>query len=139
MEKLKPRCIICGEEKEGLNIKIDNIVTTIRWINSHTIRAKSRGRPVVCRECFPKYYKARKSYEKKLVSYLIIGILFAIFIIVASRARPSSFLFGFAIIVFMFLLSIISYVPSVETKAAGAARQAKTSQTNGYKRGRHKT
>ncbi len=111
MEKKNPKCIICAQEKNGLDIKVDNVVKAIRWINSHTVRAKNPNRAVVCKECFPKYYKARKSFERKQVAYLIIGFLFAIFIILASREMPSAFLFGFIIIVFMYILSLVSYVP----------------------------
>jgi hypothetical protein len=108
------RCIICNQEKEGLGIKEDNIVYFLRWLNSHTVKYRNPNYPVVCRECFTKYRKQRKSYERKLISYLIIGFLFAGFIIVGSGGKPLSFLFGLIIIAFMYLLSLLSYIPELE-------------------------
>ena len=117
-----PRCIICGEHKDGLDIRVDNVVLAIRWLNSHTFRVSNPYRPTVCKECFPKYYKARKSYEKKQVAYVILGFLFAIFLVLASGGRPAAFLFGFAIIAFMFLISLLTYVPTVDIPAEGRAK-----------------
>ena len=123
MKKI-PRCIICGENKDGLDIKVDNVVLAIRWLNRHTIRALNPYRPVVCRECFQKYYKTRKSYERKQIAYVIIGVLFAFFLVIASKAAPAAFLFGLAIIAFMFLLSLVTYVPVVEPPRPGALPKA---------------
>ncbi len=110
----QPRCIVCNEQKDGISIKADNVVGALRWLNSHTVKYANPTRPVVCRECFPKYVKKRKSYETKLIAYLVIGFLFAAFIVAASRANPISFLFGFGVIVLMYLLSLISYMPPLD-------------------------
>ncbi len=127
-ERKGTRCIICNQEKEGIGIKEDGLIHALRMLNSYTVKYKNPNYPVVCRECFTKYRKLRKGYERKLVSYLIIGVLFAGFIIVGSGGRPLSFLFGFAIIAFMYLLSVLSYVPELEieqNKVSGTKPKAK--------------
>ena len=134
MEKRRgPRCIICNEEKDGLQIKEDNVVHALRWLNSHTIKHKNPNYPVVCRECFTKYRKLRKSYERKLVSYLIIGFLFAGFITVGSGGKPLSFLFGFLIIAFMYLLSLINYIPELDFDVNGVGQLQRKVKTSGHK------
>ncbi len=110
----QPKCIMCNGQKEGITIKADSVVNALRWLNSHTVKYENPTRSVVCRECFPKYMKRRRSYETKLVAYLVIGFLFAAFIVIASRANPVSFLFGFGVIVVMYLLSLISYMPPLD-------------------------
>ncbi|MCL4389724.1 hypothetical protein M1397_03930 [Candidatus Marsarchaeota archaeon] len=118
-ERREERCIICNSVREGLPIKVDGVVTALRWLNSHTIKHKNPYAPVVCKECFVKYSKARKSYERKRISYLIIGFLFAILLIVGSHGTdPIAYLFGLAVIVFMYLLSLISYMPKLDIPEA---------------------
>lgn len=115
MERSKrPRCIICNEQKDGLAVAPDYFIDAIRWINSHTVKYENPHRPVVCRQCFAKYSKLRKSFERKRVYYLVIGVLFAGVLVFASRANPYSFLVGIGVIAFMYLLSLINYMPSLE-------------------------
>ena len=109
----KPRCIICNVEKEGIDIMPDAVVNTLRWLNTRTFKSKNPHRPVVCRECYLKYRKARKSFEHKRVAYLVIGVLFAIVLVLASRANPYSLLAGLGVIIFMYLLSLVNYIPAL--------------------------
>ncbi len=110
----KSKCIVCGEEKPGIDVKVDYLIEALRWLNLHTIRHKNPYRPVVCRECFNKYTKSRKSFETKRIAYVIIGVVFACVVVVASRASPFAFLAGLAVIFFMYLLSLISYMPALD-------------------------
>jgi hypothetical protein len=112
--KKKPRCIVCGEQKEGLGVKTDNVIKTLRWLNQHTVKAKNPYIPVVCRECFPKYYKKRKSFERKQVIYVIIGIFFLIFLAIAARGSIGAILVGLLITGFMYLLSFLTYMPQLD-------------------------
>ena len=110
----KPRCIICNAEKDGIGIRPDAVVNTLRWFNTRTFKYKNPYRPVVCRECYQKYRKARKSFEHKRAAYLVIGILFVAVLVVASRGNPYSALAGLGVIAFMYLLSLVNYMPALD-------------------------
>ncbi|MCL4379170.1 MAG: hypothetical protein M1160_02805 [Candidatus Marsarchaeota archaeon] len=124
MERKIDRCIICNEQKPGLEIAPDSFISAVRWLNEHTMRYKNPYNPVVCRQCFTKYRKARKSFERKRIYYLTIGILFAGVLVAASRLNPYSVLVGLGVVALMYLLSLVSYMPRLELpQAQRPARQ----------------
>lgn len=123
----KPRCMICNEQKPGIDVRPDSVINTLRWLNSHTLKYKNQYRPVVCRECFQKYLKARKSFERKRTSYLVIGVLFAVVLFITSRADPWSILAGLGVIALMYLLSLINYTPELELPRGALQSGAKRS------------
>ncbi|MCL4373298.1 MAG: hypothetical protein M1360_00925 [Candidatus Marsarchaeota archaeon] len=128
------RCIICGLEKDGIEVKEDFIINTIRWIKRNITRSEKGYRLVVCKECYPKYKKARDSYVRKELTYLAIGVLFAAMLVVFSGGHVlRAILYGAIIIVFMYLLAQLSYMPALKlpqipqsAKVHHAASQAKT-------------
>lgn len=67
---------------------------------------------MVCKACYVKYKKAHDSYVKKEVAYIIIGVVFAALLISVGRSA-SSLLAGLVIIAFMYILSLLSYMPSL--------------------------
>lgn len=115
------RCIICGENKNGLEVREDGTIRMIRWFKRNVTKNEKGYRLVVCRECFLKYKKRRDSFIRKRVVYLIIGILFTIVLVGLSGQRaPYAVLYGIGIILFMYLLSQLSYMPALampETRA----------------------
>lgn len=122
-EKAKaPKCIICNSERDGIPIRADLFVRSLRWLNGHTVRYNNPTRPVICRECFPKYLSLRKRYEGRLVAYLVLGFLFTGFLVYASHAAPLSFAFGLLIIAMMYLLSLVNYVPPLAVPKEYAAQ-----------------
>lgn len=121
-DKRRPRCIICNEQKEGLEVAPDSFIRTLRWLNSHTIKHKNPYRPVVCRECFVKYRKMRKSFERKRIAYIVIGVLFAA--VLATSLKPLAVLAGLGVIAFMYLLSLVNYMPALRVQQA-ARREAR--------------
>jgi len=115
--------MICGKEKEGIGIRPDWVVNTIRWFNIHTFKYKNPNRPVVCRECFQRYRKQRAGFERKRIAYIIIGVVFTIVLALASKENPFSILAGLGVTAFMYLLSLVSYVPELDIPAKGAAQK----------------
>ncbi|MGC8537392.1 MAG: hypothetical protein ACP5MZ_00180 [Candidatus Micrarchaeia archaeon] len=112
-QKIGPRCIICGEAKEGLPVKEDYIIASIRWVNRHIFHKYRNYRLVVCKDCYLKYSKQRDKYVRKQITYVIIGVLFTLALFFSSRGNPISLLYGLAVIVFMYALSLTSYVPAL--------------------------
>jgi len=110
-----PRCIICGEAKEGLPVEEDYIIATIRWINRSVFKKYRNHRLVVCKECYLKYSKQRERYVHKQITYIAIGVLFTLALFFVSY-NPISLLYGIAVIVFMYALSLISYIPALNIK-----------------------
>ncbi len=114
MAKREPRCIYCGKKRDGLGIREDYVIRAVRWFNRKVLHRYHNYRLVVCRDCYLNYRKARARYLKKQATYLAIGIIFAGLLIFVSSANLFAFAYGIAIILFMYLLSLVSYVPALE-------------------------
>jgi uncharacterized protein (DUF983 family) len=112
-KKTEPRCIICGEAKEGLPVKEDYVIAAIRWVNRKIFHKYRNYRLVVCKDCYLKYSKQRDKYVRKQITYVIIGVLFTLALFFSSHGNPISLLYGFAVIVFMYALSLASYIPAL--------------------------
>ncbi len=104
------RCIMCGEHKNGLEVIDDNVIRGIRWVKEKLGR-KTGFRLVVCKECYANYRKARKKFEGRLKLYLALGVLMAILLITINPL--SGVVFGSMIVVFMYFISLLTYVPRV--------------------------
>ena len=107
------RCIICGEARDGLEVREDRVIRAMRYFKQNVTKNAKNYRLVVCRACYPKYDKYRSTYVKKQVSYVVVAVIFAALLIIVSGGQPSAFAYGIAIIIFMYLLSLLSYTPAV--------------------------
>ncbi len=59
----------------------------------------------------------RDSYMRKQITYLAIGLIFAAILIIISGGRElKAVLFGAFIVVFMYLLAQLSYMPGLNIK-----------------------
>jgi hypothetical protein len=121
--KKEPRCIICGQEKDGIQIKEDNVIRAMRWFNRKIMKRERNFKLVVCKDCYMKYSKARKSYQKKQVTYLVIGVLFAALLIAVSEGNIFAVVYGLVIILVMYGLSLISYVPALDVQKKGPLKK----------------
>ena len=127
---MESRCIICGLEKDGLEVKEDYIIKSIRWFKRNITRNEKGYRLVVCKDCYPKYAKLRESYMRKQVTYIIIGVLFAAVLIAFSGGRLlSAILYGIIIIVFMYLLAQLSYMPALKIPPLEKAQKQRIGTT----------
>ncbi len=113
-------CIMCEKDKAGLKIKDDSTLRTLKWIKYDLLkRPRRHSSPVVCRECYSAYSKKRKSFERKQVIYTIIGVIFAIALVVATGGRkPGAYAFGVLVVLFMLGLAHLNYMPELELPAA---------------------
>ena len=135
---MEDACIICGKRIAGLEVRDDHILSSIRWFKRNVTRNEKGFRLVVCKDDFPKYYKQRKSFERKRSLYLGLGIVFAIALFVMSSFNLYSLLYGLGIVVFLYLLSLVSYMPALEA-AAAAAKQKNDSSAGTAARTLHKS
>jgi len=111
----KNACIICGEQKDGLEVLPDNVLNTMRWIKEKTTRKKKDYRLVVCKDCFTKYRKLRSSYERRTTLYVALGVVFTVMLALVSGSRILGAIgYGIALTVFLYLLAQISYMPRVK-------------------------
>ncbi len=112
--KRKSVCIICGEEKDGLEVKEDYILKGMRWIKRNITKSPKNYRLVVCKEDFLKYKKKKDSYDRKQIVYVALGIIFLVMLLSYSSVRIlSAFFYGGIVIIFLYLLAQLSYIPSV--------------------------
>lgn len=112
------RCVICGGKKNGLEVRDDYVINAVRWFKRNITRNEKNYRLVVCKECFLRYKKARNSYQRKQIAYISIGVVFAAVLVFASSDKLLTMVYGIAIVIFMYLLSQLSYMPGVEIPAA---------------------
>lgn len=111
--KQKNVCVVCGKEKNGLEVKTDNVIRTIRYIKLKLFRKVSNNRLVVCKECYENYKKYRKKYIGRQRLYVALGVLFLIFGMLLNPSFVALFV-GIFITVVMYLLSLLSYLPEID-------------------------
>jgi len=112
--KRESRCIICGEEKNGLEVKEDFVIYAMRWFKRNITKNEKNYRLVVCKACYPKYYEARRKYERRQALYIVVGILFAATMILVGQNKLLAVIYGIIIILFVYILSLLTYMPAVK-------------------------
>ncbi|MEM0159195.1 MAG: hypothetical protein QXT89_01855 [Candidatus Micrarchaeaceae archaeon] len=119
---MKEYCIICGKEKQGIPVEEDSVIAAIRWFKRNITKNEQHNLLVVCKECYPKYAKERKSYESRRTLYIALGIAFIIISAIVSP-RATTIAIAVAVAAFLYLLSFLSYMPKLDIeKAKGKAR-----------------
>ncbi|MCL4383230.1 MAG: hypothetical protein M1168_00355 [Candidatus Marsarchaeota archaeon] len=114
--KKQTRCIICGEEKQGIEVENDWIIDSIRWFKRNITKNEKNYKLIVCQNCYPKYQKQYNSFKNKRIFYLVLGVIFTALLFIASSFNIFSLLSGFILILFLYLLSLLSYMPKLKTK-----------------------
>ena len=105
------------EYYKGIEIEEDDVIRTIRWFNRKILRTPDRNNKIViCSDCYDKYKKYRKRYKSRQRTYIILGVLFAVFGIIVAQNKIVAVLLGIVIIVALYLLSFLSYMPELKLK-----------------------
>jgi hypothetical protein len=104
---------MCGEPRNGLEVREDWVINTIRAFKRNVTKNEKNYRLVVCKECYPKYAKAKSRYDKRRMIYITLGVVFGIIVVLAASFRPTSFVVGIAAVCIMYLLSLLSYTPAL--------------------------
>ncbi len=113
-------CIICGKKKDGIMVADDHVLKTLRWFKENITKNVQNNTLVVCKTCYPQYSKQRKKYISRRTAYVALGILFLILsVIVSSGAWPTALSIGIFIVVLLYALSLINYMPGLRLKEAG--------------------
>lgn len=113
--KSKSVCIMCGQEQDGLEVKDDSILRALRWIKTNITRSPKNYRLVVCKEDFLKYKKRKDSYDRKQIAYVALGVVFLVVLIAFANGRfLSAFFYGAIVVIFLYLLAQLSYIPAVD-------------------------
>ncbi len=113
----KKVCIMCGKERDGLLIKEDMVLKGLRWIKRNITRNERNYTLVVCKDDFLAYKKKRDGYERKMVIYVSLGIVFLVALALVSDAKLGAIAVGLVITIFLFLLAQLSYMPAVDMPA----------------------
>jgi len=111
------RCIICGERRSGLSVNEDNTIRFIRWFKRNITKNEKGYRLVVCKDDYQKYYKARKKFESRRALYLALGVVFTVLMLFVSQNKVWALVYGAIIIVFFYLLTYLTYMPSLKMPA----------------------
>ncbi len=105
------RCILCGQEKNGIPVKADYIINSIRWFKRNVTKNEKHYTLVVCKDDYKKYYKARSSFIRKQVGYVALGIIFTVMLAITSRGNLTGIFVGVIITLFLYFMSLLSYMP----------------------------
>ncbi len=115
------RCIMCGNEKPGIAISEDSIfkvykklIHGVRIVTGRGDLNARRFNLVVCREDYPKYKKMRNSYVRKEFTYVGLGAVFTALMVIVSASKLLALAYGFALMLFLYLLAQISYMPALD-------------------------
>jgi hypothetical protein len=112
MKDRKTYCIMCGKEKNGIEIKIDNVIKTIRYIKKKIFHTERNNRLVVCEECYQTYAKNRKRFVSRQRLYIGLGVVFLIFSVFLAP-NVGSFIIGLVILLLLYILSFLNYTPEL--------------------------
>ena len=119
------RCIICGNNKNGISVQNDYIIDLIRWIKKNITKNEKKYKLVVCQDCYMKYKKMYNSFKRKKTFYVILGVIFTFLLFLASRFNVYSLISGFILIIFLYLLSLLTYMPRLKIQDNKEKNKAK--------------
>ncbi len=111
----KSYCIICGNEREGIEIREDHVIKAVKWFKTNITKNEKNNRLVVCRECYPKYEKARRRYQSRRITYTVLGIIFAAISLIVSP-RLETLAMAVLVIALLYALSYLSYTPQLSIR-----------------------
>ena len=110
--------MVCGKEKNGAEVEEDHVIAVMRWFKENVTRNAKGYRIVVCKECMPQYRKLRAKFVRRRAMYVGLGVIFTITIAAVSGGRYLQILvYGIAITAFLYLLSLVSYMPALKGEA----------------------
>jgi hypothetical protein len=115
-------CIICEKEKHGERISDDIVISTIRAVKAKFGWAKNNTL-VVCSDCMQEHKKKRATFERRIVWYGGLGVIFAALLMLVSFSLPAIF-GGLIIVAILVFTALLSYHP---TLVAGAQAEEKKS------------
>ena len=116
-------CIICHKEtKKGIPIKEDFVIKSIRKVK-RALRISTGNTLIVCEEHVGDAKKRREKFEKSLLTYVGLGAVIGIVLILISIFQSkslSNILVSFGLLVLLVLLmaafSLYQYFPSLMKK-----------------------
>lgn len=115
MPKTKSYCIICGEEKKGIEIENDFVLDSVRWLKKKLTHKEKHNKLVVCKEDYPKYKEARSRYEFRQKLYVGLGVVFVLLMFLVS-SKLTTLLVAVAVLILFYLFTLLSYTPKLKLK-----------------------
>jgi hypothetical protein len=111
----KSYCIVCGKEKKGIKVEEDAVLGSIRWFKRNVTKNEKGNVLVVCKECYANYKKDRKRYESRQRTYIALGV---VFVLMSMFLSPNimTLLISLVILVILYFLSLLSYMPKINIK-----------------------
>ena len=107
--------MVCGKEKAGSDVEEDHVIRAMRWFKENVSKNAKGYRIVVCNECMPEYRKLRSKFVRRRAMYVGLGIIFTVSVAVVSGGRYLGVVaYGLGITLFLYALSLISYVPALK-------------------------
>jgi len=133
-------CIVCQKETEGgYPVEDDAVIAAIRRIKQALHVAKN-NELVVMEECMAEHKKKRETYEKRLVTHMVVAgivlVAFVIFPILSSGFSLTAVLLGLLLAAFVMGLSVFNHWPKVSDSPI--RREEKAARKQGKKYGRAK-
>lgn len=108
-------CIICGERKDGIEIKNDRVLEAIRWFKRNITRNEKGNKLVVCRADYETYKKKREKYTSRQALYVGIGVVFLILGLIISFSAQAVIM-AIIVLLALYLMSLLNYTPALNLK-----------------------
>ncbi len=105
-------CIECGKPGKGHAVLDDYVIDGIRWVK-RKLNIEKKNALIVCEECFEKYEKRRKSFERSLIIYSGVGVLLGVLLLVINPSL-GSLLSASILLLFLLILAHLKYAPKVK-------------------------
>ncbi len=86
----------------------------IRLFKRNITKSEKGYRLVVCKECFIKYTSLRRKFERRRALYVAIGVIFTAMFLALSPNKLMALAYGILVIIFLYLLSLVNYIPALE-------------------------
>ena len=107
-------CIVCKENKKGTPVKDDVMISSIRSVK-RALRISSNNTLVVCKGCMEQHMEKRREFEKKVLTYGVLGGALALILIILSRSIQGVVL-SLLLVLFIVSLAIFHYHPATVEK-----------------------
>jgi len=104
-------CSLCGNEKKTTPLDTGSLVFGNYFKAMRSLKlSKHTGDPGICKGCMKKYDAMLSEYKKKQLFYGLLAVFFAAVYMWAT----GNIILSLVIAVFVFLMSIFSYVPPLK-------------------------
>jgi hypothetical protein len=112
---------MCGKRKNGIAIRDDRVLQSLRWFKGNVTHSLQGNDLVVCSEDMEEYKKKRDRFTSRKNLYVALGVIFAILGLIISISI-NTILLSVLVIAALYLISLVNYTPGLATDQKKTAK-----------------